>query len=419
MTNFDYIMQVNTLSGRTYNDISQYPIFPWVIADYSSSVLDLTAKRTFRDLSKPIGALNPERLDYLVERAKEFEDPEVGLPKFLYGSHYSSGAITLYYLIRMEPFTTLAIELQGGTFDHADRMFHSMASTWAGVMNGNQDVKELTPEFFYMPEFFANQNGLDLGTTQQGDILGDVVLPPWAADADEFVRLNRAALESEFVSANLHQWMDLVFGSKQRGPEAEAAHNLFYHLTYEGTVDLDSIDDPQMRKATEEQILEYGQTPTQLFSRDHPTRNRVRETEPSLGTTSSPLTACFEADAAQQPIIFLHPYSDSIVTLSAARCVGHHRWMPFPNFQGAPFTFERDRRSSFSRTRIGVDFSRCVNLSQECFAVTSDGSFLLSCGHWDATFKVSHVDSGRVLQVRGSCVLCIEFFLFDLAPINC
>ena len=54
----------------------------------------------------------------------------------------------LFYLIRLEPFTTLAIRLQGGFFDHADRLFHSVAETWAHLVeSGNSsDVKELIPE---------------------------------------------------------------------------------------------------------------------------------------------------------------------------------------------------------------------------------------------------------------------------------
>ena len=31
ITNFEYLMQLNTFAGRTYNDLSQYPVFPWVI----------------------------------------------------------------------------------------------------------------------------------------------------------------------------------------------------------------------------------------------------------------------------------------------------------------------------------------------------------------------------------------------------
>ena len=52
------------------------------------------------------------------------------------------------------------------------------------------------------------------------------VLPPWARTADEFVVLQRRALESEHVSASLHLWVDLIFGHKQRGKAAEEAHNV-------------------------------------------------------------------------------------------------------------------------------------------------------------------------------------------------
>ena len=54
------------------------------------------------------------------------------------------------------------------------------------------DVKELIPEFFYLPEFLANQNKFDFGSKQNGEVLGDVVLPPWAKnDPREFIRLHR------------------------------------------------------------------------------------------------------------------------------------------------------------------------------------------------------------------------------------
>ena len=88
-------------------------------------------------------------------------------------------------------------------------------------------------------------------TMQDGSYLGDVELPPWAqGSADEFVRLQREALESEFVSEHLNEWLDLVFGFKQQGKAAQDAANVFYYLTYEGAVDLDDIADPMQRKVS-------------------------------------------------------------------------------------------------------------------------------------------------------------------------
>lgn len=81
-----------------------------------------------------------------------------------------------------------------------------------------------------------------------------VITKPQPPNAQDFVRTNREALESDFVSSNLHLWIDLIFGWKQKGPAAIEANNLFYHLTYEGGVDWDTISDPHERMALEQQI---------------------------------------------------------------------------------------------------------------------------------------------------------------------
>ena len=75
------------------------------------------------------------------------------------------------------------------------------------------------------------------------------------------------------MSAHLHKWIDLIFGSSQRGVAAVEAHNVFFHLTYEGAVDIEKIADPLMRDATISQIDNFGQTPSQLFFEPHPARH--------------------------------------------------------------------------------------------------------------------------------------------------
>lgn len=64
----DILDFVFSMADRTFNDLTQYPIFPWVLSDYVSDELDLNCADSFRDLTKPIGALNPDRLKRLKVR---------------------------------------------------------------------------------------------------------------------------------------------------------------------------------------------------------------------------------------------------------------------------------------------------------------------------------------------------------------
>ncbi|XP_036194412.1 WD repeat and FYVE domain-containing protein 3 isoform X9 [Myotis myotis] len=284
ISNFQYLMHLNTLAGRSYNDLMQYPVFPWILADYDSEVnlesfceVDLTNPKTFRNLAKPMGAQTDERLAQYKKRYKDWEDPNGETPAYHYGTHYSSAMIVASYLVRMEPFTQIFLRLQGGHFDLADRMFHSVREAWYSASKHNMaDVKELIPEFFYLPEFLFNSNNFDLGSKQNGTKLGDVILPPWAkGDPREFIRVHREALECDYVSAHLHEWIDLIFGYKQQGPAAVEAVNVFHHLFYEGQVDIYNINDPLKETATIGFINNFGQIPKQLFKKPHPPK-RVR-----------------------------------------------------------------------------------------------------------------------------------------------
>ena len=97
LSNFDYLMLLNKYSGRTYNDMNQYYVFPWVLQDYKSLSIDLSKPQSYRDLEKPIGALNPERLASYIEKYKMNPTDE----RCLYRSHYSTSLFIFFYLIRL------------------------------------------------------------------------------------------------------------------------------------------------------------------------------------------------------------------------------------------------------------------------------------------------------------------------------
>jgi hypothetical protein len=294
ISNFHYLMLVNTMAGRTFNDLTQYPVFPWVLADYTSEELDLNNPASFRDLTKPMGAQHISRQMDFIDRYKTFADmSDQNTPPFHYGTHYSSAMIVTSYLIRLQPFVQSYLLLQGGHFDHPDRLFYSIEKAWMSASKDNMtDVRELIPEFFYLPEFLTNSNGYNFGLRQgNGGAINDVQLPPWAkGDPKVFIAKHREALESPYVSKNLHHWIDLVFGCKQRGEAAIESVNVFHYLSYPGAKDLDTIEDPVERLATIGIIHNFGQTPHQVFTKQHQPREEMRHKAKRLDTAAEDLT---------------------------------------------------------------------------------------------------------------------------------
>ncbi|KAF5339895.1 hypothetical protein D9611_009101 [Ephemerocybe angulata] len=270
ISNFTYLSILNQISGRTPSDATQYPIFPWVLADYSSETLDLSAPEVFRDLTKPMGALTAIRREAAETRYANLKS--VDEEPFHYGTHFSSSMIVCHFLIRLAPFTHMFKTLQGGDWDLPDRLFSNMARAYASAAEDPRgDVRELIPEFFTCPEFLENYQHLDFGVLQQtGERIDDVKLPVWARDDPLlFIVMNRRALESPYVSEHLPQWIDLIWGSKQKDVPSL---NVFHPLSYEGLIDLDKIKDDLEREATVGIIHNFGQTPRKLFNNPHPER---------------------------------------------------------------------------------------------------------------------------------------------------
>ena len=153
------------------------------------------------------------------------------------------------------------------------RLFHSLEESFKGATEEISDVRELIPEFYCLPDFLINKEKHNFGITQSGTRVHHVKPPRWCGENPyRFIAMMRAALESDIVSRNLHEWIDLIFGYKQSGKEAEKSLNVFYHLTYEDSIDLDNVTDKIMKTSYEAQIVHFGQTPIQLFTKPHPQR---------------------------------------------------------------------------------------------------------------------------------------------------
>ena len=334
ISTLEYIMWLNIFSGRSFNDLTQYPVLPWLITNYEKEEL---SKDDLRNLSIPIGMIdvsekaamrketfiefyetiktdfkeaNPDfnYSEYLKKadeyfdeykskknkKKKENNNNDAGLNDinissielsqipYYFGTHYSCPTFVSHYLMRLFPFCLLSVEIQGDKFDDPERIFISLTRTFETASTLKEDVRELIPEFYTLPDMFLNKNNLNL-TQDKLDaegkkiIVHDVELPPWCNNISfSFVSELRKNLEKKELKIN--KWVDLIFGSLQRGEKAEENHNIFMAQSYEGMVKIDSITDYDTRNALM-RLCEVGVTPKQIFKNDSKPKNEKNESK--------------------------------------------------------------------------------------------------------------------------------------------
>jgi hypothetical protein len=316
ITTFEFLMWLNIFGNRSYNDITQYPVFPWILSNYedplqvevkeeqqkrSSTIanpggLEYFLSATFRtasimvpeedekkefdyqyrDMNLPMGML--ELNNEGTKRKEEFEinyetlleeGDELNKP-YVFGSNYSNPIYVCNYLMRLFPFTHISIELQGHGFDKPDRLFLSVKSAFYNSTTQKGDVRELIPEFFYLPEMFRNINKLNMGKLENGiDEVNDV-LTPCENDPYIFIMTMKSVLENNNVSYSIQNWIDLIFGYKNRGKAAEAAKNIFKEASYQEIIDLNKSE----QKESLLREVEFGLVPTQCMVKECSKRDR-------------------------------------------------------------------------------------------------------------------------------------------------
>ena len=225
ISNFEYLMFLNLLSGRSFHNPSAYPIFPQVLADIHADRLDFDSPDTYKDLRTPPDSTS----EYPV-----------------------NGKYVAEALVRIEPFTTLSKQLNDG------KTSEEFVKSWIDI---SKSTNRGIPDIYFCPEFLRDSDGLGLE---------DVVLPKWASDPAHFVEMQRRALESNFVSERLHFWIDSIWGVDQNATAYDCHIRPDVWQTEIGKSEPD---------ATRKLCKELGQVPRQLFFEPHPARDP--ESQPS------------------------------------------------------------------------------------------------------------------------------------------
>jgi hypothetical protein len=189
-------------------------------------------------------------------------DPDNESKPFLYGSNYSNPMYVCNFMMRLFPFSHISIELQGNKFDEPGRLFFAVKNSFFNSTSQKTDVRELIPEFFYLPELFLNINKLNLGKREDG-IEVDNIITPCENNPFNFVMTMRNVLENEKISKSIQKWIDLIFGYKARGKEAELSNNIFSEKSYQENI---NISNEENKEALLRQV-EFGLIPTQTLNK--------------------------------------------------------------------------------------------------------------------------------------------------------
>ena len=296
LSTYEYLLFLNKYSSRTFNDVNQYPIFPWLITKYQQEKENNNIKLFFRNFKYPMAAQIEENRINAFNRFSDDEESGIKFPVH-YGTHYSTSSYIYFYLMREEPFTTLLIKLQGNKQENPDRMFFSLSDTLF-VLESGSDNRELIPDIFCKTEHFINLNCCDFGCKNCGLRVDDFLVSITdninlllnknnnqneIKNYTKFIIDNRKLFDEKIIRNNINEWFDNVFGIGQLPDKnMKKCYNIFNKETYEQKTELNKKltklqnkykNPDQIRKKIENKIdliISFGQTPYQIFNEKHP-----------------------------------------------------------------------------------------------------------------------------------------------------
>lgn len=201
ISNFDYLLMINALSGKRLNCPFNHPIFPW-ISNFDSPT------GTLRDLCYSKYRLNKgdDHLDYTYKESMNEHGNGYHLTEYL-------SEITYFvYKSRITDKETLCQHVRNKWVPNEYPVNMKRLYDWT--------PEECIPEFYCDPDIFKSTH----------EDMNDLGLPEWCSSREEFIRTHRDLLESDQVSYQLHNWIDLVFGFKLSGEAAIQSKNVFLSM---------------------------------------------------------------------------------------------------------------------------------------------------------------------------------------------
>ena len=294
-SSLDFLIYLNLLSNRSYNDLSQYPVFP--ILFFYDKINSNAYNIADRKLSQHIGfqdctekaktrkkLIKQTYVNIMKEYDESGEDEEMDIPSY-FSTHFSNNFYIAHYMIRIFPYSFISIEHQGHGFDDPNRLFFSIENTLYNISCLKSDLRELIPEFYYFPEIFLNLNKINLRKRENGIQVDDVEMPQDIFKIDKEKNKNNNNLNDEYEKSNYFRtfklvekmrnlleskntdivsWINIIFGPRQKynNPKDE---DLYFR--YESYIDYSNNKKNELKFYRTDKAsmagVEFGITPIQ------------------------------------------------------------------------------------------------------------------------------------------------------------
>ena len=287
--NYDILALVNIFSNRSFRDVFQYPVFP--------TLYDVINEK--REMDEHIGFQNitPKSIErknlFLTSYITYSEDNQFGDEICLFNIHYSNPSFVFNYLLRVFPYSFLAIEFQGKDFDDPNRLFYSVESELINTLEDKTDLREMIPEFFYMIELFYNKNNIFFKKTSDGKNIDNVEIKKnkneYKDMKDDILDAKKMEIYSKFLctmrtslekNKKINKWIDLIFGINQKSYNLGEEESYQY---YEKCSEISFKNDPKVfgDKLTMEKVY-FGLLPYQLFNQKFPSPNKDKKAKEKI-----------------------------------------------------------------------------------------------------------------------------------------
>ena len=294
--NYDKIVLINIFSNRSFRDIFQYPVFP-ILYDTIGIKRQMENHIGFQNINIETKTKRNIFVNNLILNMEdEVENAENKEEIYLFNIHYSNPAFVINYLLRVLPYSFLAIEFQGDSFDDPNRLFFSIENTLKSTVNLKSDLREMIPELYYMIELFYNKNEISFGELYDGRKIDNVLIKEKEnIESDikrkenyaQFLYIMRKNLEKE---KEINKWIDLIFGVNQN---YYIPNDKYKYRYYEKSSEVYFKNDSSILndKITMDKV-NFGLLPYQLFKEEFPEEEMLekrKEIEKKLKTLNTEL----------------------------------------------------------------------------------------------------------------------------------